>query len=58
MWHCVEERSNGVNDYGRFQRKVVFDNIYADRQSLLTDVPLPVNTQTQLKVRKSEDTVF
>jgi len=50
MWHCIEERSNGGNDFGRFRRKVIFENLFADRQSLLSNVPLPDATQGQLKV--------
>ena len=50
MWHCVEERSKEVTDFGRFQRKVLFEEIYADRQSIIANNPLSAKTQTQLQV--------
>lgn len=47
-WSCVEDRvSDGP--FGRVLRKIIFDDIYADRTALLSRHPIPVHTLSQLK---------
>ena len=33
-WYCVEERTGPISNFGRIQRKVLFDKVYSDREAL------------------------
>lgn len=35
MWHCIEERTDTLEKYGRIQRKILFNEVYSDRESLV-----------------------
>ena len=50
MWHCVEERQFGEKYFGRFRRKILFENLYADRQAVIGRNPLDEITHTNLQV--------
>ena len=52
MWHCVEERHHDEKLFGRFQRKIVFDQLYSDRQAVISSTPLAEAIQQKLQVRK------
>ena len=54
-WSCVEDRT-ADGQFGRVLRKIVFDDIYADRTALLSRHPIPLHSLAQLKVTKSQKT--
>ena len=35
MWHCVEERQDNIENYGRIRRKIIFGEIFKSRENLL-----------------------
>ena len=35
MWHCVEERQDNIENYGRIRRKIIFGDIFRNRENLL-----------------------
>jgi len=47
-WSCVEDRT-ADGQFGRVLRKIVFDDIYADRTALLSRHPIPLHSLAQLK---------
>lgn len=50
MWHCVEERVTDIDDFGRLRRKIIFDDVFTDRNALLGNNPIPEGTQGHLQV--------
>jgi hypothetical protein len=50
MWNAVEDRIQTGTKYGRIVRKLVFEQIYADRNAVLSQVPIPMNTMPLMKV--------
>ena len=55
-WSCVEDRI-ADGQFGRVLRKIVFDDIYADRTALLSRHPIPLHSLAQLKVTISSDLI-
>ena len=53
MWNCVEDRVDEGHKFGRVMRKLIFEDIYADRNSVLARHPISRNTIPALKVRKN-----
>ena len=67
-WSCVEDRvsdgqfgrvlrlARNLNDFSELEifRKIIFDDIYADRTALLSRHPIPAHTMSQLKVRLNQ----
>ena len=52
MWNCVEDRINRQGGkFGRVIRKLIFEDIYADRTAVLSQNPISRNTLPHLKVR-------
>ena len=55
MWHCVEERQDNIENYGRIRRKIIFGEIFKSRENLLQGKQngrigsLKVNFQVQYK---------
>ena len=47
----VLDRVENGSKFGRVVRKIVFGDIYADRTAVLSQNPIPLKTQAQLKVR-------
>jgi hypothetical protein len=50
MWNAVEDRIETGTKYGRIVRKLVFQDIYADRNSVLSKAPISQETIPYLKV--------
>jgi len=50
MWNCVEDRVS-QGHFGRVIRKVIFQDVYADRTAVLSEKPIATNTLPFLKVR-------
>ena len=52
MWNCVEDRVEGKDRmYSRVIRKLIFDEIYSDRNAVLGQKPIPKKILTNLKVK-------
>ena len=51
MWNCVEDRVEEGHKFGRIMRKLIFGDIYAVRNSVLSKDPISHNTITALKVK-------
>ena len=49
IWNCVEERIDNGTKYGRYVRKVLFCQIYADRKAALLRCPFPLQSYPLLK---------
>ena len=49
IWNCVEERIDNGTKYGRYVRKVLFCQIYADRKAALLRMPFPLQSYPLLK---------
>jgi len=49
MWNCVEDRVQ-FGHFGRVIRKIIFDDVYADRTAVLSDKPIARSTLPFLKV--------
>ena len=49
MWNCVEDRVS-QGHFGRVIRKVIFQNVYADRTAVLSEKPIAQSTLPFLKV--------
>ena len=52
MWNCVEDRVEHGGKFGRIIRKIIFEDVYADRESVICRVPVTKATLTDLKVIK------
>ena len=50
MWNCVEDRINQGGKFGRVIRKLIFEDVYADRSAVLSQMPIARNTLPHLKV--------
>ena len=50
MWNCIEDRVKDGDKFGRVIRKLVFENIYSDRNAVLAQNPIAANTLPHLKV--------
>ena len=48
MWNCVEDRVS-QGHFGRVIRKVIFQDIYADRTAVLSEKPISTGTLPFLK---------
>ena len=55
MWNCVEDRVEEGHKFGRIMRKLIFGDIYAVRNSVLSKDPISHHTITALKVRPDRD---
>ena len=54
MWNCVEDRiGNEDRMYSRVIRKLIFEDLYADRSAVLSRRPIAKDTLPQLKVEKN-----
>ena len=54
MWNCVEDRiENEDRMYSRVIRKLIFEDLYADRSAVLSRRPIAKDTLPQLKVEKN-----
>ena len=52
MWNCVEDRENDQSSpFGRVIRKIIFDEIYADRTAILSGNPISPTNLNFLPVR-------
>ena len=51
MWNCVEDRVENGAKFGRIVRKLIFEDLYIDRESVLCRVPVEKATLTDLKVK-------
>jgi len=49
MWHCVEDRVGGDKFGGRVIRRIIFDDIYADRIAVLSQNPISRAAYPHLK---------
>ncbi|CBY22587.1 unnamed protein product [Oikopleura dioica] len=49
MWNCVEDRVGGDKYGGRVIRKIIFDDIYADRIAVLSQNPISRTAYPHLK---------
>ena len=50
MWTCVEDRIDDGTEFGCMIRKIIFDDIYADRKAAITSNPIPPTVIKHLKV--------
>jgi hypothetical protein len=50
MWNCVEDRVGGDKFGGRVIRRIIFDDIYADRIAVLSQNPISRAAYPHLKV--------
>jgi len=50
MWNCIEDRIEQGGKFGRIIRKLVFEDIYSDRNAVLSQNPIARNTLPHLKV--------
>ena len=52
MWNCVEDRVESRDRmYSRVIRKLIFDEIYSDRNAVLGQKPIPAKIISNLKVK-------
>jgi hypothetical protein len=51
-WKCVEERVTAKRPFGRVLRNVIFENLYADKASFISQKPILQPILEQLKVSK------
>ena len=59
MWNCVEDRmENEDRMYSRVIRKLIFEDLYADRSAVLSRRPIAKDTLPQLKVEKIYDIIL
>jgi len=49
MWNCVEDRVEHGGKFGRIIRKIIFEDVYTDRESVICRVPVTKATLTDLK---------
>jgi len=50
MWSCVEDRIEEGEMFGRIIRKLIFEDLYADRTAVLSQNPISRNTLPHMKV--------
>jgi len=50
MWNAVEDRVAQGSKFGRVIRKLIFEDVYADRNAVVAQMPIPKNTLPYLKV--------
>ena len=53
MWTCVEDRIENGTKLGKVIKKVIFGDIFADRNNLFKNNPLTVEFKKYLQVRFS-----
>ena len=52
MWSCVEDRIEEGEMFGRIIRKLIFEDLYADRTAILSQKPISRSTLPGMRVSK------
>ena len=50
MWSCVEERMTDQGPFPKYERKILFGDMYAERKHALANSPMTMGIREQLQV--------
>jgi len=51
MWTCVEDRISNGTQFGKVIKKLIFGDVFADRQNLFQNKPLTDKLKCHLQVQ-------